>query len=328
MRRFLVSFILITLCAFSSFGHEVRPAYLGIKQVSPTEYRVLWKIPAQDGKTPRINPEFPEEWKQTTYNAELIGAASQYKWTFEIEEALPGQTIAFNGISKTLIDVLVNIEMLDGSRYSKLVKANSPFYTIPEEPSTWEVIGTYTILGIEHILFGIDHLLFVLALLFVVEGKWKLIKTITAFTLAHSITLSLAALGFASIPIAPVEAVIALSIVFLAREIIAHRKGQPSLTYQYPWLVAFTFGLLHGFGFASALSETGLPQQSIPLALLFFNVGVELGQIAFIITVLGLIQLSSKLKFQVAFLQQKTITYVIGIVSSYWLIDRVLGFWG
>jgi len=326
MRKIVLTLLFI-LGALWASAHEVRPAYLGIKQISDTEFKIIWKVPSQDGKTPKVSPEFPIDWEQISYDASILGASAQYNWTFVIQDPLPGQRIAFQGISKTLMDVLVNIEMIDGSRYSKLVKGSNPFYEIPEEPSVWEVIGTYTVLGIEHILFGIDHLLFVLALLFVVQGKWKLIKTITAFTLAHSITLSMAALGYASLPIAPIEAVIALSIVFLAREIIVHQQGKPSLTYQYPWLVAFTFGLLHGFGFASALSETGLPQQSIPLALLFFNVGVELGQIAFILVMLGLIYLSNRVKLNAVFLQRKTVTYIIGMVSSYWLIDRVIGFW-
>ena len=320
---FLFGFVLIPL----SYAHEVRPAYLGIKQISENTFKVLWKIPSQDGKTPKIYPVFPESWKQLSYDAQLLGAEGQYNWEFEIEGPLAGQKLAFQGISKTLIDVLVNIEMTDGTRYSKPVRASNPFYTIPNEPSTWEVVGTYTILGIEHILIGIDHLLFVLALLFVTKGKWKLIKTVTAFTVAHSITLSMAALGFMKIPIAPVEAVIALSIVFLAREIVMYREGKETLTYKYPWIVAFTFGLLHGFGFASALSETGLPQQSIPLALLFFNVGVEMGQLIFIAIVLGIIAFSKQFNFNIPLLKQRSVAYMIGIVSCYWLIDRVVGFW-
>lgn len=327
MKRLLFIFFFNLLLIPLSHAHEVRPAYLGIKQVGKNTYKVLWKIPSQDGKTPKIYPVFPEEWTQLSYDAQLLGAEGQYNWEFEINSTLAGQKLAFQGISKTLIDVLVNIEMTDGTRYSKLVRASNPFYTIPEEPSTWEVVGTYTFLGIDHILVGIDHLLFVLALLFVTKGKWKLIKTVTAFTVAHSITLSMAALGYMKIPIAPVEAVIALSIVFLAREIIMYREGKETLTFKYPWIVAFTFGLLHGFGFASALSETGLPQQSIPLALLFFNVGVELGQLIFIAAVLGIIALGKKININLSILKQKSVAYLIGIVSCYWLIDRVIGFW-
>lgn len=328
MKRLSLIFLFSISLVFLGYGHEVRPAYLGIKQIGENSFKVLWKIPSQDGKTPKIYPVFPNEWTQVSYNAQLLGAEGQYNWEFEINEPLAGQKLAFQGISKTLIDVLVNIELSDGTRYSKLIRASNPFYTIPEEPSNWQVIGTYTILGIDHILIGIDHLLFVLALLFVTKGKWKLIKTVTAFTIAHSITLSMASLGYMKIPIAPVEAVIALSIVFLAREIVLYREGKETLTYKFPWIVAFTFGLLHGFGFASALSETGLPQQSIPLALFFFNVGVELGQLIFIALVLGIIALGRRLKFNIPFLGQRSVAYLIGIVSCYWLIDRVLGFWG
>jgi hypothetical protein len=188
----------------------------------------------------------------------------------------------------------------------------------------------YTLLGIEHILAGIDHLLFVLALLFVVGGGWRLVKTITAFTVAHSITLGLATLGYINMPSAPVEAAIALSIVFLCVEIIHARQGRPGLTFTYPWVVAFAFGLLHGLGFAGALSEIGLPPPEIPLALLFFNVGVELGQLIFVFAVLALLVLLRRgagiTRESAAFIRtERVAVYIIGIAASYWLIERGLG---
>ena len=187
----------------------------------------------------------------------------------------------------------------------------------------------YTFLGIEHILEGLDHLLFVLALLFVVRGGWKLVRTITAFTVAHSITLGLATLGFVHVPSAPVEAAIALSIVFLCVEIVHAQQGRTGITFSYPWVVAFAFGLLHGLGFAGALSEIGLPPSEIPLALLFFNVGVEIGQLVFVVGVLALAALTVS---AVGRTRHNTISvrgeyaavYLIGVVASYWLIERVL----
>ena len=188
----------------------------------------------------------------------------------------------------------------------------------------------YTMLGVEHILEGLDHLLFVLALLFVVQTGWKLVQTITAFTIAHSITLGLATLGYINTPSAPVEAAIALSIVFLCVEIIHKRRGRPGITFTYPWVVAFAFGLLHGLGFAGALADIGLPPPEVPLALLFFNVGVEIGQLIFVFAVLAVL---AALRYgaritrdSVAYVAgERIVVYGIGVLASYWLIERSLG---
>jgi hypothetical protein len=188
----------------------------------------------------------------------------------------------------------------------------------------------YTMLGIEHIPEGLDHLLFVLALLFVVQSGWKLVQTITAFTVAHSITLGLATLGYINTPSAPVEAAIALSIVFLCVEIVHRRRGRPGITFTYPWVVAFAFGLLHGLGFAGALSDIGLPPQEIPLALLFFNLGVEIGQMLFffaVIAVLAVLRFGAGITRDSAayILGERAIVYGVGVLASYWLIERSLG---
>ena len=190
-----------------------------------------------------------------------------------------------------------------------------------------QIVKTYTWLGIEHILLGIDHLLFVLALLLIVNGKRRLLWTITAFTIAHSLTLAGATLGIVQIPQKPVEAVIALSILFLAMEIVHGQRGRPGAAARWPWLVAFVFGLLHGFGFAGALAEVGLPQQAIPLALVFFNVGVELGQLLFVAAVLLLGWLLHQLK-QPKLLDRAELVavYSIGGLASFWLIERISGF--
>jgi hydrogenase/urease accessory protein HupE len=194
-------------------------------------------------------------------------------------------------------------------------------------PDAFAVVSSYLLFGFAHILGGFDHLLFVLALLILVPNTRILIWTITAFTVAHSITLAAATLGFVNFPQPPVEAVIALSIVFVATEIIHVSQGRPGLTQRRPWIVAFTFGLLHGFGFAGALTEVGLPEQAIPLALLFFNVGVELGQLAFVAAVLLSIALAKHLLHETPKWVPTATAYVIGMVASYWTIDRVLGFW-
>ena len=249
-----------------------------------------------------------------------------YAYKMTANEALNGKVIGVDGLDKTLIDVLVNVNFLNGEKISFMLQPDHSSQVIPEKETLLNTIKTYLVLGVEHILLGIDHLLFVLALVLITTGFKKLIKTITAFTIAHSITLSLSALGFVVLPGPPVEAVIALSIAFLALEILKYYKREESITIKYPWLVAFSFGLLHGFGFAGALADLGLPQTTIPSALLFFNVGVELGQILFILIVLACIRLLNLKKSWPVYLK-KIPAYVIGTVASFWLIDRVVGFW-
>lgn len=188
--------------------------------------------------------------------------------------------------------------------------------------SVWNAAKRYTVLGIEHILAGVDHLLFVLGLILLVRGWWMLIKTITAFTIAHSITLVLATLGFVNVPSAPVEAAIALSIVFLAVEVVNGYRGRLSLTHREPWLVAFGFGLLHGLGFAGALSEIGLPPAEVPLALLFFNIGVEIGQLMFVAAVLVCLWIGARVGLRLPRRAVLVPAYMLGMVATYWFFER------
>jgi hydrogenase/urease accessory protein HupE len=225
--------------------------------------------------------------------------------------------------------VLLRVDYLDGTASNQRLTPDAPTVTIPERPSALEVVRTYTVLGVEHILLGIDHLLFVLALLLIVNGVGRLVATVTAFTVAHSITLGAATLGYVQVPSAPVEAVIALSILFLASELARQRIGgsaddAANLTRRFPWIVAFSFGLLHGFGFAGALSEVGVPQQAVPLALLFFNVGVELGQLLFIAAVFGFAWLVQLAAVRVPAAWPRAVAYVIGSVSGFWVVERTI----
>ena len=308
-------------------AHEIRPAYLQIIQVSETSYEVFWKVPSMGDAVPRIQPVFPKSFViETLKNPNQIPGSVIYYYSLSSDESLRGKELYIKGLNKTLIDVLVTITYLNDEKATFMLQADKDSQIIPGQTSSYDVVKTYTVLGIEHILLGIDHLLFVLALILITQGKWKIIKTITAFTLAHSITLSLAALGYVSFPGAPVEAVIALSIVFLAIELVHNLEGKQTLTSQKPWIVAFSFGLLHGFGFAGALSEIGLPQQDIPLALAFFNVGVELGQLIFVIVVLLLLKLLDLKKSWPAYVK-KIPAYGIGAIAAFWMIQRVVAFW-
>src|SRR4030095_14814804 len=251
------------------------------------------------------------------------GAAVQ-RWQVRIPGGLEGKPVEFTDLGSTSLDVLVRVERVDGTEQLGRVLALSPRFTLKRTPGPYEVIRTYTGLGIEHILTGTDHLLFVLALVIIVRGRRKLLITVTAFTIAHSITLALATLDVVRVPGPPVEATIALSIVFVASEIVRLRQGREGLAARKPWMIAFSFGLLHGLGFAGALAEVGLPQNAIPLALLFFNVGVEIGQLIFIVVVLAVGVIANRLMRRHADPRWTVVmtAYLIGRVASVWVVAR------
>ena len=325
--RIFFLFMIMLLAPISNEAHEIRPAYLQIIQVDEFTYEVYWKVPSMGDAVPKIQPVFPENFTlAATKPPNQIPGSVIYYFQMSANEGLQGQRIFIQGLNKTLIDVLVTVAYLNGEKATLLLQADKDSGILPGETKVSDVIQTYTVLGIEHILLGIDHLLFVLALIMITKGKWRILKTITSFTLAHSITLSLAALGIVKFPGPPVEAVIALSIVFLAMEILKNLSGKATLTSKKPWIVAFTFGLLHGFGFAGALSEIGLPQTEIPLALAFFNIGVELGQIIFVVIMLLVIYLLNFKKQWPVYLK-KVPAYAIGSIAAFWMIQRVVGFW-
>jgi hydrogenase/urease accessory protein HupE len=334
MMNFIKKTVLLSIFSLAFFAatkveaHEIRPALLTITETEPGWFEVMWKVPIFEGKVLDIIPVFPEGFVMIGMpsNNQLPGAIIQY-FSLKYEGVeMAGKEILIDGLSRLQIDVLVQLELIDGSRYSAILKPSSPVYEIPKIGSKSKVAYSYWIMGIIHILSGFDHLLFVLALLLIVPNRWKLFKTITAFTLAHSVTLALAALGLVDVPPGPTEAVIALSIVFLAGEIINSHKGKFSITEQYPWIVAMIFGLFHGLGFAGALTAIGLPQNEIPIALLMFNLGVETGQILFLVGVLILVALISRLHIKWPENAWKWIPYTIGSLASFWTIERIIEF--
>jgi len=327
LKSFFLYILFLLFAPSLAKAHEIRPAYLQIIQVSETSYEVFWKVPSMGDAVPRIQPIFPKSFSvENLKSPNQIPGSVIYYYSINSTEPLRGQVLSIKGLNKTLIDVLVTISYMNGEKATFMLQADKDAQIIPGQTSSFDVTKTYSILGIEHILLGIDHLLFVLALILITQGKWKIIKTITAFTVAHSITLSLAALGYVNFPSAPVEAVIALSIVFLAVELGNNLNGKRTLTSRKPWIVAFSFGLLHGFGFAGALAAIGLPQQDIPLALAFFNIGVEIGQLIFVVAVLGAIKLLSIYKEWPAY-SKKIPAYAIGSIAAFWMIQRVIAFW-
>ena len=323
----LISLVLLLITAIPGMAHEVRPGYLEITETAPERYQVLWKIPMKGDAVLRMTPVFPETCtEQTPPSSRKVAAAMVKQWSIVCAGGLKDVDIAIDGLQNTLTDVLARVTHAGGATQTVRLAPDNIRFTVSGIPSTLEVITTYLSLGIEHILLGIDHLLFVFALLLIVQGWRRLIGTITAFTVAHSITLAAATLGYVNVPQAPVEAVIALSILFLATEIIHMQQGKIGLAQRYPWLVAFIFGLLHGFGFAGALSEIGLPQSDIPLALLFFNVGVEVGQLIFVATVLLIGMVLKRLISQPMRWGETVITYMIGGIAAFWTIERVAAF--
>jgi hydrogenase/urease accessory protein HupE len=305
-------------------AHELRPGYLELREREPELFEVLWKVPARGELRLALAAELPERCEElTARSATLVDGAVAERWSVRCAGGLSGGTIAIAGLTETLTDVLVRIEAFDGSARIARLTAREPLFVVPAEPGGAEVAATYLWLGVEHILGGVDHLLFVLALVLLVSGTRRLVWTVTAFTIAHSLSLAAATLGFVHVRQGPVEAVIALSIVFVAVEIVHGARGKPGLTARSPWIVAFVFGLLHGLGFAGALREVGLPQQSIPLALLFFNVGVELGQLLFIACVLPLVALGRRAAARWPLASAEIPAYAIGSVAAWWTLERI-----
>jgi len=315
----------------SSYGHALQPGYLELRLIDTDLYAVIWKTPVVGGRPMAIVAQLPENCDpRTPVQPIWDGVAYVARWTASCPGGLEGGVIHVDGLNQTSTDVLVRFDFADGASQAHRLTASDTSFMVPTQPSRLEVLRTYLLLGIEHILSGVDHLLFVLALLLLVKGTRRVIVTVTAFTLAHSLTLAGATLGFVHMPGPPVEAAIALSIAFVASEIIHSRRGKPGLTEQYPWIVAFTFGLLHGFGFAGALTEIGLPQKSIPTALLFFNVGVEIGQLLFIAGVFAIFALARQIIQRVSMPQPAWAwavpPYAIGSLAVFWVIERIATF--
>jgi hydrogenase/urease accessory protein HupE len=255
--------------------------------------------------------------------SQLTDSLVERRWIDAGSNGLAGQRIEFPGLQLTITDVLVRFEMLDGRSWTTIVRPAQPWVEM-EASKTWlETAGAYVMEGVRHILYGPDHLLFVLGLMLIVKGRWMLLKTVTAFTVAHSITLALATFGYVNVPAPPLNTAIALSILFLGPEIVRTWRGETSFTIRHPWVVAFAFGLLHGFGFATALTNAGLPRQDLPLALVSFNVGVELGQLGFIVVVLAIRRTLTVLQARWTDRLKLLPGYAVGAIGAFWTIERV-----
>ena len=326
MRRLLLTLTTVVVANMPviAHGHEVRPGYLELRPTGADTWSVLWKVPAQGDMRLSIHPRFPQSCALTgdPISLQTSGAHTEHT-TIACKGGLVGRAIAIEGLAATMTDVLVRSVRADGSAQLALLTPSAPTFVFEAAPASFQVAHTYTVLGVQHILGGVDHLLFVLGLLLIVRNKWVLVKTITAFTVAHSLTLAAATLGWVHVSQPPVEAVIALSILFLATELAKLRDGRVGLIERYPWIVAFVFGLLHGFGFAGALREVGLPENDIPLALFAFNVGVEIGQLMFVATVLLAVTALRNFRSRIPAWVHTLPVYGIGTMAAFWWLQRM-----
>ncbi len=319
-RLILLALLVPGFLAAPAVAHELRPAYLELREIAASEFSVLWKVPALGDLRLGLYVRLPAGCApKAEPTRSIAGAAYNEKWVAHCAEGLRGQVISIDGLRATL----ARIEYRDGTVEVVRLTPESPTVTVRGAQTAWEVARGYFQLGVDHILSGVDHLLFVLALILLIQSRWMLVKTITAFTVAHSITLAGAALGYFSLPQPPVEAAVALSIAFVASELAKTGPGSKRFSLTYPWVVAFAFGLLHGFGFAGALKEIGLPQGDVPLALLTFNLGVEAGQLLFVAGVLIVFK-GAGLLASVPFAKARPATaYAIGTIAMVWLVDRL-----
>lgn len=320
--RALVLLFAAAVLSAPAFAHELRAGYFALKQTDHSGYEVIWKPPVLAGQRLDVEPQLPADCEVHDRGAQVSSAGDLIESSFlRCTSALNGRPVRFAGLSITLADVLVRLQSLEGGEQALRATPDEPVVTFAGTGSFLSVFRTYAVLGTQHIWEGPDHLLFVLCLVFLIRDTRQLIVTITSFTLAHSMTLAATTLGWVQLSIAPVEAVIALSIIFLASEILSREAGAERLSERWPWLIAFVFGLLHGFGFASALSQIGLPGDALPAALLAFNLGVEFGQLVFVAIVLCLLALLRRVNLY--HVTRSVSVYGVGILATIWFVERL-----
>lgn len=325
MKRLLAALaFFLALVSQQAFAHEVRPAYLEIDQTRAGTYKVVWKQPTMGDVAIHLVPHLSNGWLENQPSDEYAAAGFLIKtWIVNTKkrDPLPGQTITIEGLEQTITDVYVRIRLFNNQRLDMIVRPEQPTIKISLTDGGAMAMSSFVLLGIQHILTGPDHLLFVLGLLLLVRDRWTLLKTVSAFTLAHSVTLAAATFGLINLPTPLLNALIALSILFVAPEIIRAQNGGTSLTIRYPWIVSFAFGLLHGMGFASGLTSLGLERSALLYALVFFNIGVEIGQLLFIALVLALKRAFGLMEIRWPRAFEMAPTYAIGVLGATWTIQ-------
>jgi hydrogenase/urease accessory protein HupE len=324
MIRWLLALLLLALPAVAQ-ADELRPGYMAFTQESASDWSLSWKLPMRGGLTPQSNPLLPKGCAYSgTPERSIANGAVETRVAVRCAASVSGGEIGMSAMAASQTDILVRVAPVGRPVQALRLTAATPVATISAKPDRWQVAKTYFIIGVEHILFGYDHLLFVVCLVLLLSGLWTIAKAVTAFTVAHSITLIGTTMGLMGLPQAPVEAVIALSIMFLAVEIVKKDPDRPRLSERLPWLVALIFGLLHGFGFAGALREVGLPESDVPTALLTFNLGVEAGQLLIVFAAITVLAALRRFAESAALPVVKFATYAIGITASFWFIERII----
>lgn len=315
--------LLLMAFALPAQADELRPGYMELTQQSQAEWKLVWKAPILGGLATRAAPLLPDFCTLALDTPRLSGPAVVATGRVSCTRSLDGATVGLSGMEPGSTDALLRVAPLDRPvQTHRLTPGNSTF-TVSAVPDRWQVARTYFVIGVEHIVAGFDHLLFVVALVLLLQRGWSVVAAASAFTVAHSITLAGTTLGLFGLPQAPVEATIALSIVFLAVEVAKVKPGAPRLSERLPWLVAFLFGLLHGFGFAGALHEIGLPETDVPMALLTFNLGVEAGQLLIIAAAVSILAFLRRFAPRALRPVVLASTYAIGAVASFWFIERI-----
>ncbi len=327
----LAGLLLLAVAPGLAAAHEVRPALIQITELRDGGYDVVWKQPMVGDLTVHLVPHLSSGAIDRPPDSDEMQPGFAIRiWRVKSGAPLDGQIVSVEGLPQTVTDVLLRVSTTDGKVVNDMLRPADPSRKLALAAPQGLHVPAYVRLGVLHILTGFDHLMFVLGLLLLIGPSWRLVKAVSAFTAAHSITLALAALGYVRFPSAVIEALVALSIVFVACELVlVPVPGRPeSLTRRYPWLIAFTFGLLHGLAFAGALAEVGLPPGEEPQALFLFNVGVEIGQLIFIgaalLVILGLRWVRARLSWDSAAFARVAPAYVIGGCSAFWLIQRIL----
>ena len=332
MRRLLARLAAVALgvsTAGAAAAHEVRPAYLEIRQDAGDHFVVTWKQPALGEMAIRLAPHLSNGWLEAP-PTESFATPGFLIRTWRVRDAAPdplaGRTLSIEGLDRTITDALVHVDLADGRSFETILRPDRAQATLAFQSAGGLAVPAYFRLGAEHILTGIDHLMFVLGLLLLVGVRWRLLQAVTAFTVAHSLTLGASALGLVHAPSAMIEALVALSIVYVAGELANRFRGQEPLTARYPWLIAFIFGLLHGFAFAGALADVGLPKDAVPLSLLLFNLGVEAGQLIFvgaaILAILALRPVRARLPAAADRIALRLPPYAIGAFAAFWVLER------
>lgn len=320
--------LLLLTSPLALMADEFRPALLELNEREGGWVDLTWKVPMRGDKVLALTPILPEFLEQIGPGSarQVPGAWLEIRSYRAGQQTLNGVTLGVEGLDTIPADVLLRVKLRDGTQHSAILRSGSSSFTLPLQATRVDLAISYWRMGTIHILEGYDHLLFLLTLLLIVSGIWPLLKTVTAFTLAHSLTLVLATLGLLTIPPVPTEAVISLSIVLLAVEVVRKHQGRLTLSERYPWLVAFTFGLVHGLGFAGALAEIGVPRGEVSLALLMFNLGVETGQVMFVVVVSLLLAWLHRLHSHSALTLARATPYAIGGMAMFWTIQRVVLF--